>query len=111
MKRTIKLLALIAAFAMVFTTLFACQPVEPVEPPVDAPDAPITDETPPEEPPEDDTVDLPRNETLYFAGQQWGDAPAAAVYLHRKVGAIGEVQHGRGGVEVVATVFFGAYQY
>ena len=75
MKRTIKLLALIAVFAMVFSTMFACQTTTPATEAVEEPAAEAATEAPAavEEPAATEpTTDLPRNETLYFAGQQWG---------------------------------------
>ena len=73
-----KILALLLAVFMVVGLFAGCgndTPVETTAPKADDPvetTAPVVDET---EPPVEDTGDtlvLPRNETLYFAGQQWG---------------------------------------
>lgn len=73
-----KLIALLLAMAMVFA-LVACGANEPAE--TEAPAAPAATEAKAEAPaateapaaaPAEDTNELPRNETLYFAGQQWG---------------------------------------
>ena len=73
-----KLIALLLALTMVFA-LVACGASEPAE--TQAPAAPAATEAPKVEAPAEteapaapaeNTVELPRNETLYFAGQQWG---------------------------------------
>lgn len=72
-----KLIAMLLALAMVFG-LVACggssAPAETEAPAVVETEAPVVVETeaPVAEAPADDN-ELPRNETLYFAGQQWGE--------------------------------------
>ena len=74
-----KILAMLLAVMMVVGLFAGCgggttapattaAPAAPAE--TEAPAAPAETEAPAEEPA--DTVVLPRNETLYFAGQQWG---------------------------------------
>ncbi|MBE6922658.1 MAG: ABC transporter substrate-binding protein [Ruminococcaceae bacterium] len=70
-----KILALLLAVFMVVGLFAGCggdKPVETTAPKADDPvetQAPVVDVT---EPPAAQEVVLPRNETLYFAGQQWG---------------------------------------
>ena len=71
-----KILALLLAVFMVVGLFAGCggnEPAETTAPKADDPvetQAPVVDET---EPPAAQEVVLPRNETLYFAGQQWGE--------------------------------------
>lgn len=84
-KRTMKVLALFLSMLLVLGTLSACKSKEPEEKPAtstETPDTsketetpkkeetPSTEEKATEEP--TSTTELPRNETLYFGGQQWG---------------------------------------
>ncbi len=74
-----KILAMLMAMVMVVGLFAACgnsapaettAPAAPVETPTDAPEAPVEESEAPAE--SSDPNELPRNETLYFAGQQWG---------------------------------------
>ncbi len=73
--RTLKVLALVMALAMVCGVVMACQPAAapaPEAPVAEAPvaEAPVAEEPVAEAPAAEE--EFPRNETLYFAGQQWG---------------------------------------
>lgn len=78
-----KTIALLLALVMALSLLAGCggnnndTPSTPDTPPADTqtPDTPDTPDEPTEPAPAEPTTpggDLPRNETLYFAGQQWG---------------------------------------
>ena len=71
-----KLIAMLLALVMVFG-LVACGNSTPAATEAPAAEAPAATEAPaaaeePAAPAESADVELPRNETLYFAGQQWG---------------------------------------
>ena len=77
-----KTLALLLALVMALSLLAGCggdnnTPSTPDTPPAETqtPDTPDTPPAEPEAPAEPTTPggDLPRNETLYFGGQQWGE--------------------------------------
>lgn len=73
-----KILALLLAMMMVIGLFAGCggggETNETTEPPVvDETDPPVVDETDPPATEGGDALVLPRNETLYFAGQQWGE--------------------------------------
>ena len=77
-----KTLALLLALVMALSLLAGCggdnnTPSNPDTPPAgtQTPDTPDTPPAEPEAPAEPTTPggDLPRNETLYFGGQQWGE--------------------------------------
>ena len=76
-----KTLALLLALVMALSLLAGCggnndtPATTPDTPATTTPDTPATPDTPSEPAPAEPTTpggDLPRNETLYFAGQQWG---------------------------------------
>jgi peptide/nickel transport system substrate-binding protein len=74
MKRVSVFLTIIVALSML---LAACAPktavpVEPTKPPVVATEPPVVATEPPVLDPAQIAAALPRNETLYFNGQQWG---------------------------------------
>ena len=77
-KKSMKALALLLSLVMVLGMLSACKKNEAETPeptkPAEATTAPTAEATtaPTEAPDTTDTSELPRNETLYFAGQQWG---------------------------------------
>ena len=81
-KRTMKGLALFLSVLMVFGMLTACKAKEPKETPTtgqeekkpeeEKPTEAAKEETPSEDEKEQSENELPREETLYFAGQQWG---------------------------------------
>lgn len=81
-KRTMKGLALFLSVLMVFGMLTACKTKEPKETPTtgqeekkpeeEKPTEAAKEETPSEDEKEQSENELPREETLYFAGQQWG---------------------------------------
>lgn len=70
-----KILALLLAMMMVIGLFAGCGGGS--DEPADTTAAPVVDDVPettaaPADTSDDTTVELPRNETLYFAGQQWG---------------------------------------
>lgn len=83
-----KLLALVLAVSMAVATLFGCTPTAPVaEQPTAAPAAEPTAAPEPEPEPEATEApasglisELPRNETLYFGGLQWGAVKSWSPY-------------------------------
>lgn len=69
-----KFLALALVALMALSVIAGCQEKEPAEnePDQTATPAPVETDAPDVTEPPAQTVELPRNETLYFAGQQWG---------------------------------------
>ncbi len=76
MKRTWRIMALVVVVMMICATMFACAPTTPVtsDPPSEAPSEQPATEAPDEQPSEEVKPggELPRNETLYVAGLQYG---------------------------------------
>ena len=75
--KTKRLIALLMAAVMVFAVLAACaDDTAPAPAPAPAPEAPApeapAEPAPAPAPAEDPVLQLPRNETLYFMGFQWG---------------------------------------
>ncbi|HWQ58194.1 MAG TPA: ABC transporter substrate-binding protein [Clostridia bacterium] len=75
-----KVLALALVALMAFSVIAGCKPQEPVDTSTPT-DVPVETAAPPESPTETAaTSELPRNETLYFAGLQWGAVKSWSPY-------------------------------
>jgi peptide/nickel transport system substrate-binding protein len=103
MKRITIALSILVAFSMLLTS---CGPTPTEVPTADVPDVPATD-VPATPEPVDDEGALPREQTLYFAGLQWGSVVGWNPYSSNNNNALAFTQ----GALARVTVFETPYVY